>query len=174
MLLVLESVSGSPARSRGWPRWPLCVLSNIILWNCSTISSQWSGWTVFHQNSFPSYFLLEKADFMVWDALWEDINAIKANSRSQTSAWPLCLLPSWLLSGTAGPLHCSQQPIWFFFTPSLFCLYCIFPPTFSSLYFISNLVTALKDPLLPMITSGVKSKCKSLNENNSYYNLNEF
>lgn len=29
------------------------------------------------------------------DALWEHVNAIKAVSRSQTSARPPCLLPSW-------------------------------------------------------------------------------
>lgn len=108
------------------------------------------------------------------DALWEHINAIKANSRSQTSAWPPCLLPSWLplWDSWAPALQPAAHLIFLYSIVVPFILH--FPPTFPSLYFISSVVTTLKNPPLPIRTSGVKSKCKSLNENNTYYHLNEF
>lgn len=110
------------------------------------------------------------------DALWEHVNAIKAVSRSQTSARPPCLLPSWLApwdSWALAPWPAAHL-IFLYFVIVLFILLSFFPPPFSSLCFLSNVLTALENPLLPIRTSRVKSMYKSHNENNLYYNENEF
>lgn len=65
------------------------------------------------------------------DALWEHVNAIKAVSRSQTSAWPLFLLPSWLApwDSWAPMLQPAAHLISLYFIIALFILH--FPLRFN-------------------------------------------
>lgn len=66
------------------------------------------------------------------DALWEHVNAIKAISRSQTSAQPPCLLPSWLSrwDSWATMLQPAACLIFLYLVVSLFVLHFPFILTF--------------------------------------------
>lgn len=101
----------------------------IILWPAaSEVGQQFSIRTV-----FPATFCWKMPIPWYQDALWEHISAIKANSTSQTSAWPPCLLPSWLSlwDSWAPALQPAAHLIFLYSIVVLFILH--FFPTFSSL-----------------------------------------
>lgn len=148
MLWVLWFSVRWSCKEQGLDSMTLMVPSGVNLWNCSTVSSQWSLSTVFHQNSFPSYFLLETLIQWHQDALWEHINATKANSRSQTSAWPPCLLPSWLplWDSWAPALQPAAHLIFLYSIVVLFILH--FPPYISIfIFYIQRSYSIKKSPV---------------------------
>lgn len=110
-----------------------------------TISRKWNRSLIFQQNNFMSHFLLENADSIGSGCSVGTCQCHQSRQRKPD----ICLvsLPAAQLAGSLGQLHPMQpEPIWSFFTLPLFYFYCISPP-FSSLDFISHVLTALKSPV---------------------------
>lgn len=122
------------------------TLSCTAEWSAaSRVGQQFSSRIV-----FQATFCWKMPIWWYQDALWENVNAvdaIKAISRSQTSAWLPCLCPAGWFPGTAGLPSCSQPPLWFSFTLSLFYLYCIFPSIFIFIFYIQYTCSIRNSPL---------------------------
>lgn len=99
----------------------------------------------------------------------------QAISRSQTSARPPRLLPSWLAHGDswAAALQPVACLILLYFVISLFLFHFFFNFIWTTTFYARCTCSTRSAPL-PIRISDIKSKHKSRNGYHLYYNLNEF
>lgn len=123
------------------------------------------------------FFLLGSADLMGSRCFVGTRQCHQAISRSQTSARPPRLLPSWLADGdswaaTPQPAACL---IFLYFVISLFLfIFLIIFTSFEPFYFMPAVLAALKMLRCQSEYQTSNQSTKSRSEYHLYYNLNEF